>query len=148
MRHTFLYILIAGLLACSNRSEKAAEQVTNETTVPLPVKESESKPLDTIHEVSQIPDEKKSSIPPTSIRFNVFKNTEVKGYGYDILMGDKLYIHQPNVPALPGNDGFETEEDAQRVAELVIFKIKNNIVPPTIDVKELDSLGIKLRWPS
>jgi hypothetical protein len=64
------------------------------------------------------------------------------GYGYDILMNGKLYIHQPNIPAVPGNGGFSSEKNAYKTAVLVLYKIRNNIMPPRIDVKELDSLGV------
>lgn len=32
----------------------------------------------------------------------------VNGYGYDIYNNNKLFIHQPTVPAMPGNSGFTT----------------------------------------
>lgn len=108
-----------------------------------------------------LPDESKSSIESikpgnlaesmipaadsvkAKISIKVYKNTESSGYGYDIIMDGRLYIHQPNIPALPGNAGFSNKEDAQSVAELVVTKIRNNIMPPTIDVKELENMGIK-----
>ena len=86
--------------------------------------------------------DKKSKIPSNSIRMKIFKNTDVKGYGYDILMGNDPYIHQPNIPGLSGNEGFRTEEDAMKVATLILHKINNNIIPPTVEIKELDSLEI------
>ena len=49
------------------------------------------------------------------------------------------------IPAVPGNQGFATESDAKKVGELMLYKIKNKIMPPSIDVRELDSLGIKYR---
>jgi hypothetical protein len=87
--------------------------------------------------------ELKSKSSKDNITVSVFKNTKTEGFGYDIIMDGKPYIHQPNIPALPGNKGFQSEEMASRVADLVIFKIRNNIMPPTVEVKELDSLGIR-----
>ncbi len=84
-----------------------------------------------------------AQIKNVNIESRVFKNNDMSGFGYDILMDGKVYVHQPNVPALPGNNGFDTEEKAKRVAELVKYKIRNNIMPPTVEVRELDSLGIK-----
>jgi hypothetical protein len=63
-------------------------------------------------------------------------------YGYDIFSGKKLLIHQTNKPGLPGNEGFKTMEDAQKVAELVIQKIQNGQMPPTVNISELKSLGV------
>lgn len=64
------------------------------------------------------------------------------GWGYDIYMNGSMYVHQPHIPAISGNKGFRSEADAKRTAELVIHKIKNNIIPPSLSVKELDSLGV------
>lgn len=68
--------------------------------------------------------------------------TATSTYGYDILMDGHVLIHQPHVPALPGNDGFQTENDARKVAEFVVGKLRRNIFPPSVSVEELDSLGV------
>jgi len=63
-------------------------------------------------------------------------------YGYDIVVNGRILIHQPHIPAANGNQGFATQEDAQRVAEFVILKILQNISPPSVSVEEVDSLII------
>jgi|GEM_PF-581836 len=63
-------------------------------------------------------------------------------YGYNITMEGRTLIHQPNAPALPGVEGFKTREDAQKVAEFVVQKIRTNVFPPSVSVAELDSLGV------
>jgi hypothetical protein len=65
-------------------------------------------------------------------------------FGYNILSGTKKLVHQPSVPGLAGNRGFLKKEDAKKCAQLVINKINNNIMPPTVTRQELDSLKIKL----
>ncbi|MGD0280140.1 MAG: DUF4907 domain-containing protein [Smithella sp.] len=65
-----------------------------------------------------------------------------KTFGYDILMNGKLLVHQPSIPALPGNDGFRTKEQAQRVADFVVKKIRNNEMPPTVTIKDLNSMNV------
>ena len=65
-------------------------------------------------------------------------------YGYDILQNNHKLIHQPSKPGLPGNNGFARKADAVKVAVLVISKIKNNQMPPTVSKHEMDSLKIKL----
>jgi len=66
-----------------------------------------------------------------------------KGWGYDVFVDGKKYIHQEIIPAVPGTKGFDTEENAQKVADLVSHKISNNIMPPSVTPEELDSLGIE-----
>jgi len=63
-------------------------------------------------------------------------------WGYDILIDGNIYIHQPNIPAIGGGDGFKTQQDAQKTAEIVVNKIRKNIIPPSIDLKELQDLGV------
>lgn len=64
------------------------------------------------------------------------------GWGYDIYIDGKKSIIQPSVPGVPGNDGFKTAELAKKVAEFVANKIRNNIMPPTVDKKELGGFGV------
>jgi len=75
------------------------------------------------------------------ISYKIFE-VENKQFGYDIYVDGKMYIHQPHIPAIPGNKGFENKEDAIKVAELIINKIENNLIPPTTSKAELDSLGV------
>ena len=63
-------------------------------------------------------------------------------FGYDIYVFGSVLVHQPSRPGLPGREGFTTEEDAMKVAELVIKKIRNNEMPPTVTVEELRELGV------
>ena len=81
------------------------------------------------------------------MEIKVFKNdsgagANLKGFGYDVYLNQKLYIHQPNIPAVSGNTGFNTEEEARKAGELIAYKIKHNIMPPSVTAKELDSLGV------
>ena len=63
-------------------------------------------------------------------------------YGYDVFADGRLMIHQTSAPALPGNEGFKTKEDATKVALLVIEKIKNGEMPPTITIDEMKKLNV------
>lgn len=65
-----------------------------------------------------------------------------KGWGYDIYVDNKKMIHQPIIPAIPGNNAFRTETDAQKTGGLAVEKMKKNGSLPTLSVKELDSLGV------
>jgi len=63
-----------------------------------------------------------------------------KTFGYDILADGKLMIHQPTIPGMPGNKGFKSETAAQKIAALVIGKIKNGEMPPTVGVEEVKAV--------
>jgi len=63
-------------------------------------------------------------------------------YGYDVFADGRLMIHQTSAPALPGNEGFKTSEDATKVALLVIDKIRKGEMPPTISIDEMKKLNV------
>jgi hypothetical protein len=63
-------------------------------------------------------------------------------YCYDVFADGRLTIHQSSVPALPGNEGFKTKEDATKVALLVIDKIRKGEMPPTITIDEMKKLNV------
>ncbi len=63
-------------------------------------------------------------------------------FGYDILLYGRPLVHQPSIPGLPGNDGFTTKERAQTVAEFVVKKIRNNEIPPTVTIEDLNTMGV------
>lgn len=65
-----------------------------------------------------------------------------KTFGYDIFVDGKLLVHQPHIPAVPGNKGFATKEKAKIVADFVVKKIRSNEMPPTITVDNLNKLGV------
>lgn len=59
---------------------------------------------------------------------------------YDIYVENRLVIHQPSIPGLPGNEGFKSKEAAKKVAELVISKMKKGEMPPSITKEEMKKL--------
>lgn len=65
-----------------------------------------------------------------------------KTFGYDILLYGRPLVHQPNIPGLPGNEGFATRERAQKVAEFVVKKIRNNQIPPTVKIEDLNNMAV------
>jgi hypothetical protein len=62
-------------------------------------------------------------------------------FGYDVFTDERLTIHQPSIPALPGNEGFKSKEAATKVALLVIDKIKKGEMPPTISIDEMKTVN-------
>lgn len=63
-------------------------------------------------------------------------------FGYEISDNGKLLVRQKTIPALSGNRGFSSQEDAEKCANFVISKLKRNIMPPTVTPREIDSLGL------
>lgn len=64
-----------------------------------------------------------------------------KTFGYDIFLNGRPLIHQPNIPAMPGNDGFSTRKRAQTVADFVVKKIRRNDMPPAVTIEDLNKMG-------
>jgi hypothetical protein len=132
MRHFFISISIFTLILSGCRSDKGAQgDSTDEMTVPSGQTQSDSTPK---HEYN-------------SIEFMVYRTDTVTGVGvsgwaYDIFVDGKRMIHQPHIPAVAGRHTFRTQEEAERVAALVSFKIRNNIMPPSVTTSELDSLRV------
>lgn len=65
------------------------------------------------------------------------------GWGYEIYLDKKIFIHQENIPGIAGTKSFTTKDDAEKVAEFIIHKMqatKKDL--PEVTLKELDSLGI------
>jgi hypothetical protein len=61
---------------------------------------------------------------------------------YDIYKNSKMLIHQTNIPGLPGNEGFKKKSDAEKVARLVIKKLENGEMPPSVTVDEMNKLKV------
>lgn len=63
-------------------------------------------------------------------------------YAYDIYADGKIMIHQTSIPAMQGNEGFKTKAAAEKVAQLVIGKIKKGEMPPTVSIEEMKKLKV------
>ena len=64
------------------------------------------------------------------------------GWGYQISQNSKLLIDQQSIPGRAGIQGFQTENDARNVANLVCAKLKAKIFPPTVSEDDLKNLNI------
>lgn len=91
-------------------------------------------------EQSQFP--KADEYSNTKLTYTIIP-AENNTWGYEIFAEGRLMISQKSVPALPGNNGFKEQDQAMKVAELVMEKIRKGEMPPTITVEELNALGIK-----
>ena len=64
-----------------------------------------------------------------------------KGWGYDVFINGKRYIHQVHLPCECGGEGFATKEKAMKAAEFLKLKIENYDRSLQISRDQLDSLG-------
>ncbi|MBV9963042.1 MAG: DUF4907 domain-containing protein [Parafilimonas sp.] len=71
--------------------------------------------------------------------FNIISSAN-KTYGYNVLINNKIFIHQTNIPGMQGNEGFKKRTQAEKAAQLVIDKIKQGIMPPTLSQNEIDKI--------
>ena len=51
------------------------------------------------------------------------------GWGYEVLVDNKVYIHQDCIPAIPSFRRFRSESEALLVGKLVVDKIKHGHKP-------------------
>ncbi len=138
-------ISLISLFSCSNGNDKNGNGDTDSVAVQSATSMSHEE-----MEMKEMAERQKNEAPKESpykdakIDIKVFENKEANltGFGYDIYIHDAMYVHQPHIPAINGNRGFKTKEQATKAAEFVIHKIRNNIMPPSMSVEELDSLGV------
>lgn len=58
-------------------------------------------------------------------------------WGYSISKDNIDFIRQETIPAMSGAKGFKTENQAQAMADLVIKKINQGILPPAVSLEEV-----------
>jgi hypothetical protein len=75
-------------------------------------------------------------------RFDIQTLQTANGWGYQISQNGKMLIDQPSIPGRSGIQGFQTENDARNVANLVCAKLKAKIFPPTVSEDDLKNLNI------
>lgn len=115
MKNTIFIFAVLLILSCENQKESETEKIVESTV------------------------SKKSVEPVYTIVTS--QDSEI-GWGYQLFKDGKLMIDQKHIPAIEGNIGFSTKEDAEKTANFIIGKIKNGAFPPTVSVEELDSLGV------
>lgn len=152
-KYFFFLPAIIFLFSCGNGTDKAKTETADSTAEKSEqAMNPEQKEMQEMKEMAEKQKQQPQENPYKNAKIEVkaldnakSKNADdvkVGGYGYDIYIFDALYVHQPNVPAINGNRGFKTKEQAQKTGGLVAYKIKNNIMPPSVSIQELDSLGV------
>ena len=84
-------------------------------------------------------EDSKTTKPTEQVLYATFQNADGT-WGYDILSAGKVLIHQPNIPGIPGNQGFEVETQATQLAQLVVRKINAGIMPPSVSSEEVQGI--------
>ncbi|MBC8344561.1 MAG: DUF4907 domain-containing protein [Bacteroidetes bacterium] len=129
----YIYVLFVGIvviLFCGCRDRNVEVEATDFTN------SSSDKKTEIMEEEIDIPKEG---------LFAKSFYTEDMGWGYDLYKDGKPFLHQPHIPAINALMGFASEEDAIKVAQLMLDKVRNNIMPPGISLAELDSLNILIK---
>lgn len=91
-------------------------------------------------EIKEQVKEKKNPYANAQITTRIIPSVN-KTFGYEILLYGRPLVRQLNIPALPGNEGFSTKEQAQKVAGFVAKKVKSNEMPPTVTIDDLRRMG-------
>ncbi len=79
----------------------------------------------------------------THRREHVFESRtfhQASGWGYDILVDGKIFIHQESVPATTGAMGFPSKQMAANTSELLINKMKTGKAP-VVNSFDLEAIG-------
>jgi hypothetical protein len=71
-----------------------------------------------------------------NIQYFIIKAAE-NTYGYAIYIDGNMTIQQTTIPSLPGNLGFKDIPTAEKIAMLVIKKIREGEMPPTLNADEV-----------
>ena len=74
-----------------------------------------------------------------NIDYKVFKTDA--GWGYNILVNKRIFIHQEYIPAIIGNNPFPNKEAAKKAAKMIIIKLKMGQIP-AITKEDLKKLQI------
>lgn len=80
-------------------------------------------------------------------RKNAFKleifQADHHSYGFEIRKGQELITRQESVPLARIKEGFRSPKDARKVGELMIRKLEQGALSPSVSQRELDSLQIR-----
>lgn len=65
------------------------------------------------------------------------------GWGYNILVDNKIFIHQEYIPAIMGKKTFANKDDAMKTAAIAVEKLKHG-KQPAITQSDLTALKISM----
>lgn len=74
---------------------------------------------------------------PVHLSARTFK--QPAGWGYEVLVNDTVIIHQETIPCRAGHSGFPKKEEAAKMADLIINKLKRGQLP-TVTIFEEEQI--------
>lgn len=134
MKH-FLFIFIIALNSCnqSSKPQHLADSLESSTTL----SDSATQVLKKQNE------ELAQKIKLADITY-IINPVAGNKFGYSIYIDGLMYIEQEVIPAIEGNRGFDTREEAEKIAKLAIEKIRQGELPPVISIEELKAKGVHI----
>ena len=136
MKYDFILYLFIVLSGCTNAQQTGDDKATQDTIALATIIDDSTR--------IRLLEEKKLLVAKMATAQLTYFIIHVpdKEFGYTIFIDGQMYIEQKTIPALPGNHGFASKEDAEKIARLAIEKIKQGEMPPTISVEDLKANGI------
>ena len=133
--------LLCLLFSCKSNTTDNEKSVTVQMISESPLTDSNA---NVIPENTDVKSGRESATDNMEVKTFEVKDSTGKalGWGYDIYVKNIKTIHQPIIPAIPGNKPFKTESEANKIGMLALSKMKRTGNLPTLFIKELDSLGI------
>jgi hypothetical protein len=131
-QHPFICLLILCCLSACTFSESEKKN-NNKTEVTQPTTN-----------LPKTPSQQANDYSNATFKTQIIDGKEgTFGYAIQVMLNGKTQkIRQPHKPGLPGVRGFDTKEQAQKVADFVVNKIKTKGFPPTVTPEELATLGV------
>ena len=136
MKHFIVLFIITLFLNCTSHGQESTPQAQ--------IKKIDSTAMISDSAAQALRKQKEDlakKMSTAQITYFIIKAPDEK-FGYTIFIDGQMYIEQKSIPAIQGNKGFDTKEDAEKIAKLVIEKIKHGEMPPAISVEELKGHGV------
>lgn len=126
-----MFLIMMLVISCSNDDTKSVESPKSTTEAPENFDNQNN--YDTI-----IQKPESNNLDDLSVQVYSIDS----GFAYKINLGEKPMIDQKHIPGVQGLKYFKSEEDARNAGMLMLYKLENNIMPPSVTLNELDSLNI------
>lgn len=90
----------------------------------------------TLQAIAKIKAATSQEMQKANIQYFIIKAAE-NTYGYAIYIDGNIAVQQTTIPSLPGNIGFKDIPTSEKIATLVIKKIREGEMPPTLNADEV-----------
>src|SRR5258706_4435079 len=114
MKFDFILLLIT-LLSCGKNVQQHDSTGAVQDTIPSSLMMDDSTRIRVQEQKKQIVVQMAAS----DLKYFIIRVPDNK-FGYTIFINGQMYIEQKTIPAIQGNQGFATNEDAEKIAKLAI----------------------------